>query len=197
MVADRRENALSQLMYLVKMEKTQNDLTFNVLGTSSTIYKVKMTIGKVPKCSCPDSVFRKVVCKHMYFVCIKVLLKDETFQLEYKDSIKETFDIVTLRLPHLGNLVLDPKLGKEFTILESQSKELTELKNDECCICLESLLDTPGELLVCIICCCGIHNTCWKKWKVANKHGTCVYCRSKIKEHSTSDIFDCLGNLKI
>lgn len=68
----RYERAITQRMFLIDREKKTNkdeygtypEEVFDMAGTTGNVYQV--TIGKVPKCTCPDA--RSNQCKHIIYV---------------------------------------------------------------------------------------------------------------------------------
>lgn len=76
---DRVVRALAQRLYLIDHEVSREagprgaaaECLFHVLGASGNVYKV--TVGRSPRCSCPDHAVRKNTCKHLLFVMLRVL----------------------------------------------------------------------------------------------------------------------------
>jgi len=210
----RKTNALSQNIYLVRLdviyplsisaivdgdtsptvddrEKKVSALCFHILGTSKVVYKVNFSQGQSPKCLCPDHKIRKVICKHIYFVCGKIINLNVDQFMKLTD-ITELSSIVKNRLPHLAtdHVVADKSYTKKYNDfvdnkIPPEDDADFNIRNDDCCVCLfiigkEKAFRT--DVMVCPECHNGIHNNCWKKWCSVNKkeHQTCVYCRNPI-----------------
>jgi hypothetical protein len=203
----RKKNGLVQKMFLVKMEYNKNELFFHILGTSSHVYKIKYnTFQSIPKCSCPDSTFRKVVCKHVHFLSNKVLgeYKDIRFTI---DSLHEFYTQTLEKLPHLNGLY-SKDIEKEYNKVIKASQDVLgkkipsekEPRNTECCICLENLQSTFSEntpIIVCKTCENGLHKVCWDTWSKFTRNNTCTFCRTINEKEKLASFTDCVGNLKL
>ena len=193
-MSSRRERGLTQSIYLVKLDIFKKSLVFHVLGTSQRVYKVTCSKETAPKCSCPDHCTRKSICKHIYFVCERVMNITPTDWMLIPD-ISPVADKVLQRLPHLHVTASDAIIKKYEQHLQQEGKKKKgeqnvtpvtpsiTVRNSECCICLE---DIPSDMqstniMVCFTCNNGIHSICWNKWKQVNKGDRCVYCRSKVE----------------
>ena len=209
MSANRILNA-EQPIYLVHMEvlhdnkRKVNKLNFHVLGTKKKIYKVSFPAYKIPKCSCADCVFRKTICKHIHFICKKIMQISAT-EWENVENLEDITKKVEERLPHLAREVLAEKnitdAFKEYCGIKTDKhllndeekvnkKDETEdeefkIRNLECCVCLTDFTDEEktiirSQIMVCPTCINGIHVECWSTWKQINKTRKCVYCRTDI-----------------
>lgn len=207
----RKQNGLTQRIYLVKMELTKGpaqELVFHVLGTSSTVYKIKYsTKVPFPKCSCPDSTFRKQTCKHIHFLSNKVLFNyyNKKFTI---DELKALYQDTLKRLPHLDH-IYDKDIEQQYNqVLDESAGILHEIDkprnaDEDCCICMEPFTKNEVEnhvkfIVSCKVCKNGIHKECWTRWN-KHSHGKCPYCRAKnsAKKHNEGSHTDCVGNLRI
>lgn len=187
-MSSRKERGLTQRIYLVKLDIEDKCLTFHVLGTSRHVYKVVCAESLAPKCSCPDHRMRKGTCKHIFFVCEKVLqiAPDEWSKTNQIDKIVEN---VVNRLPNLQVFADDyytKKYHEHITgeKIVSVSEEPTDffIRNDECSVCLcEIQTKASKDVMVCSTCKNGIHSLCWDKWSQVNGNNKCVYCRTIVE----------------
>ena len=69
----RKRKAYNEPIYLLGLEQITNDFTrvFKVIGSTKHTYTV--TINEHPSCTCPDHCIRKITCKHMYFVMLRIM----------------------------------------------------------------------------------------------------------------------------
>ena len=69
----RKEKAFSEGIYLIESipPEYETDLiyTYLVMGSTGNAYKVKIT--NETSCSCPDYIFNRNRCKHIYFILIR------------------------------------------------------------------------------------------------------------------------------
>jgi hypothetical protein len=190
---DRRRRGLTQRIYLVKLDTFNTKLVFHVLGASRHVYQISCAKNRVPKCSCPDSTVKRNTCKHIFFVCEKVM-GIPPYEWMHVQNITEMTNQVLWSLPHLGVMVdesrsrrydeiLQKRTGKENSSKSNESSNSAQLviRNEECCVCLSPIEATSKEITVCETCMNGIHDICWEKWSQVNQNGNCVYCRTIIK----------------
>jgi hypothetical protein len=194
-MSTRRERGLTQNIFLVKLDVEANSLIFHVLGTSRHVYKVTCAKARELKCSCPDHSIRKRTCKHMYFVCEKVL-QIPPFDWPIIDDVAKIGKSVVSRLPNLHVFAddSDTKWYNEIISGEKQSSgkpeekqvdtNKTSIRNDECCVCLCDIDSEASreDIMVCSTCNNGIHAVCWNKWSQVNGNNRCVYCRTKVEK---------------
>ena len=192
-MSSRRERGLTENIYLVKLDISETFLVFHALGTSHHVYKVTCPKGKVPHCTCPDHKIRKRTCKHMYFVCEKVI-QVNPIDWEIIEDLNEIANKVVNRLPNL-HVIADDYYTKMYNaylrsgktegedIADDENDDDVQIRNDECCVCLDDIdKKAPKDVMVCSTCKNGIHSMCWKKWSQVNGKNKCVYCRTKIEE---------------
>ncbi len=205
----RKRNALTQSIFLVRLETDATKLTFHILGTSKRVYKVVFEKDREPKCGCPDQCVRKVMCKHIHFVCEKILKIKPEFWHTIED-IASVVAAVNSRLPHLGHshVIADEADQEKYNqkLEESRQKYKRDMKdkkaeefvskflqvpeekfyvrNEECCICLCNIEpeSTSKDVMVCKMCLNGVHQQCWSRWGTVNGSSKCVYCRTLIIE---------------
>ena len=202
-IDERKKSGLTQKMFLVKMEyiDKSDELLFHVLGNSSHVYKIKYnTKFYYPKCSCPDSTFRKVTCKHIHFLSNKVLGKYYNTKFT-PESLFEFYNKTKQKLPHLSFYSKDIE-NQYNQVLDESNDILDKPRNKDCCICIEDftdleLKDIKQFIIICKVCLNGIHKICYDKWKKFSKNATCTSCRAKKQQLENEKFTDCVGNLKI
>ena len=192
---DRDYKAQHDPIYLVRLECNDANTVFHVLGTRKIVYKITFSSGNKPKCTCPDFKIRKNVCKHVRFVLMRVLMMTiDQWGENNENDIKEISDTVVSRLPHLAvvaskyytdayNELLDgtKKLEKKESSEDDAEHEIL-VRNEECCVCLCDIdSQKKSDVMLCEVCCNGIHTICWNKWTEINGSNQCVYCRTVIK----------------
>jgi len=198
-MSERKFRGLTQNLYLVKLDITNRQLVFHVLGTSHIVYKITCVKNQSPKCTCPDYKIRKNICKHIYFVCDKVM-QVPTFSWEAIEDVEEVGTDVLNRLPNL-HVTDEYYTSKYDQILKRNSKQTAgkdendnpqekdegfQIRNEDCCVCLGEIENKSSkEVMVCTTCHNGIHSICWKKWNQVNSDNRCVYCRTKVEKSST------------
>lgn len=181
-MSTRRERGLTENIYLVKLDKNEDSLTFHVLGTSNHVYTVLLKRDTAPKCSCPDHKIRKRNCKHIYFVCERIVDTEPHSWIRAND-ISAVQKGVLQRLPHL-HLNASEGLIKRYEkiikggVKKNDKKDPVEepLRNTECCVCLDEI--ERKNAVVCSECNNGVHGKCWERWKHVHKGTACVYCRT-------------------
>lgn len=72
----RKERAFSQRIYLTEIlwpNRNVNRATFGIMGTTNSVYLVKIDPDEGICCSCPDCNISRNFCKHCLFVVLRVL----------------------------------------------------------------------------------------------------------------------------
>lgn len=187
----RKRKALTQAIYLVRLEYAPEHLTFHIVGSQKRVYQVTFGGAGRPDCTCPDSVQRKACCKHIHFVACKILSVDPSTWTDpksgYHDLLKDYNNILE-KLPHLHveapeelNKRYEHFLAKENTVaapeVATTGAVTNNVRNSDCCICICSFDEISGELFACRRCRNAVHMQCWQQWESINKSGCCLYCR--------------------
>lgn len=164
----RMKRGKTQKIYLVNRNVDDSSAIFNVMGTTGNIYEVKL-LGS-PVCTCPDFEKRKQRCKHIFFMLTKIFLiknpyKNTFSQKEIDEYIKSYKDNISkFSIKH------DAKVGVDVG---------AKCIDDDCCICLDPILN--GEPYVYCKLTCGrcIHSDCYNM--VVKKSSKCPYCQNNFK----------------
>lgn len=173
----RYNRAFTHRLFLISTNLYDSNITFDVMGTTGNIYKIKI-IKKNVTCNCPDFMHNKNTCKHIYYILCKV------FKKSYKDVIEKKYS-----KNNLENILETLSIGKNYAnikLLEKYSK-LKNIKKkeiiqkeitDNCPICFDKL-DNIFEITYCKYGCGNnFHIECINKWLLKNNN--CVYCREEI-----------------
>ena len=196
----RVERAFQQRIYLVKVEwpsKDFLDCSFSILGTTKNTYYV--TYEKCAfKCTCPDHLRRKCLCKHILFVLLRMLKFGRDFVNANQSSIlndNQENDVLEPVLQKLRDFLLESydRQHFDFRLLEpndvaapdviSEEVKQKPYEFDECAICFEDFAKdgvVPDEDIVFCRYSCGksLHADCFSKWADQKEDVTCVYCRA-------------------
>lgn len=163
---NRKERGITQKLFLINTNKKSNtQCLFNIMGLTGNIYLVD--ICNNPTCTCPDFKKRKLTCKHIYFVLLRVL----------KLSNINTFTDQEL-INILSNINIDNTICVDKQIMDKYNKLPTKKDDEESCpICLEDI--NNGEDIEFCKSVCGkcVHKLCFDLWCTKNPP-KCVYCRA-------------------
>ncbi|KAJ6094768.1 hypothetical protein N7467_002281 [Penicillium canescens] len=172
---ERATRAKKEKMFVVnhKLDQVGNVpvVSFDIVGTTGNLYKT--SIGKVPRCDCPDSRFRKgsSQCKHIIYVLVNVLKAPEELQ----------FQMSFLPAELSGILAASPLHQIELASPEDVDNVRKPVE-DACPICFMDF-DPSEEVTWCKTGCGNnVHKLCFDKWISTNKASgaavRCVYCRT-------------------
>ena len=115
------------------------------------IFVYKKNNRFVSKCNCPDFVYRKIICKHIYWIGYKYLDNFNHNSISFNDFIGDIWV--------KGDLI---KYGK----------------NDDCPICLENINYNEQKTLCCYNRCkICIHANCWQEYYRVTENTNCIMCR--------------------
>ncbi|KAJ6063893.1 hypothetical protein N7499_012573 [Penicillium canescens] len=172
---ERATRAKKEKMFVVnhKLDQVGNVpvVSFDILGTTGNLYKT--SIGKVPRCDCPDSRFRKgsSQCKHIIYVLVNVLKAPEELQFQMSFLPSELSGIFAASPLHQIELASPVDVDNVRKPIE-----------DACPICFMDF-DPSEEVTWCKTGCGNnVHKLCFDKWISTNKASgaavRCVYCRT-------------------
>jgi hypothetical protein len=156
----RQQKGLTQRMFLSHIHvHDRNNVECHILSSSAKTYKVIMydyrTNFKI-SCSCPDFVYKRTVCKHMYWLGTKKI--GTALPNEWSPEMIDTFVSKTYF----------PYLTTSFG------------RNEECPICLEQLDYENDDTICCVTGCSNaVHATCWNKYYYYSMTNKCVVCRTR------------------
>lgn len=176
-MSNRKERGLNERIYLLSASNHNNKWELTVKGSSNKVYKILLSKEKI-NCKCMDFTIRKKICKHLYFIFVKVL--NSTFAINDNDieSIKNKFNEISDKL---------------YSILSNHVGTCEKIeydKSDSCCICFEDFGDE--DIIQCKMTCKNVfHMECINLWLSKNKN--CPLCRSTWNACSDNYLTDFKG----
>lgn len=154
----RIERALNEPIYVLDKFQSEAQVLLTVTsGTSSRTYNVIITPTTVT-CSCPDHYTRKVMCKHILAVMLKVF--KITPESLYECDTSMIFGIA-------GNQISTPVVSDDNTREDS-----------ECAVCYDTI-KLSQIIRGCPTCKHIFHYHCIRIWQ-SHGHKTCPLCRGKL-----------------
>ncbi len=179
----RKKRGLSQKIYLIEtiQPKTKLIREFVVMGSTGNVYTV--TIKNIPVCTCPDNTTRKKICKHIFFVLVKIM---NCFNPDLGNYTDTQLEIMFNSIPIITNLLcVDQNVKNKYNELkESNNKKITQKNtDDDCCpVCLEDL-NNGEDLTFCKVKCGkNIHTNCFNMVNSKKSVITCMFCQSNWNE---------------
>ena len=187
-VLDRMERALLHRLYLVgklREDAALLEREYAIMGSGGNIYKV--TIGRDPRCECPDYQKRNGdPCKHIFFVLGKVLgvARDDPCLWQkrlIKEEVEKIFEDASRR--ELDSAVLvDRPVVEAFSKIHAAEKNGgngASERSRTCAICIEDFDAEKKATVWCKSCKNELHGDCMNKWLRVRSAGdaTCPYCR--------------------
>lgn len=171
---ERANRAKTQKIFLANRNVNDTSASFKVLGSTGNLYDV--ALNGHPNCSCPDYTTRGTRCKHILFMLIKIFNVTDPYQKYFsQEEILELIDKYRTNLSQF-NINIDPNTLSNTNNIDYDVGEKN--LNDDCCVCLDPLLN--GESLVHCKKVCGrcIHVNCYNAIKKLSKN--CPYCMQKL-----------------
>lgn len=166
-MAARVIRAQTQRMYLMEYRAVKNGFAFKVEGSTSKHYCVQLKKNGC-KCSCPDFTQREEMCKHIFFILVRVA-KTPLAELTSSTGDFILTNEITVRIK---NAVCPTN-----TTDESE----TRITND-CGVCYEDFTEKDKDMVKCTTCSKALHDSCMSLWvKSCTARGltnTCPYCRA-------------------
>lgn len=187
-MATRRARGLTERIYLLEASvDCQTSWTLRILASSMNIYTIHLSPEFVG-CSCPDFQKRHSICKHLFFVVLRVLRNvPAEVRLETVEDIKLAFADVLhpILLETLHTRIGDNADSMNAT--NSTNNNNVYDVHETCCICFEEF--GSEETIVCSTSCQNrFHSKCMRMWNLRNQ--TCPLCRcpwNPVREFSTHD----------
>ncbi|KAJ5975631.1 RING finger domain protein [Penicillium waksmanii] len=149
-------------------------ISFDIIGSTGKLYKT--TIKEVSFCDCPDSRYRRSMCKHIIYVLVRALKAPA--ELQYQQAFLPS-ELRSMLENASHSLRIDAPTG---TAAEENNGTRKSIEGD-CPVCFMEM--TPDEKIVWCMATCGnnIHGECLKRWAAVSCDSglRCVYCRSPWK----------------
>ncbi|KAI9712634.1 MAG: hypothetical protein M1812_006814 [Candelaria pacifica] len=169
---EKLERALTQRMFVIGRTRGGSpeapEETIDLAGTTGNIYQI--TVGKEPRCTCPDNTRKGNQCKHIIYVLVNVLKAPDhlRYQLAFLSSeLREIFDQAPAPVAEAKTDEDHP--GKRKAI------------EGPCPVCFLDLEADTDEIVWCKAACGNnIHKHCFEQWAASQrgKEVKCVYCRT-------------------
>ncbi|RMZ75952.1 hypothetical protein DV737_g5035, partial [Chaetothyriales sp. CBS 132003] len=142
--------------------------SIDIVGTTGNIYKV--TIDKVPSCTCPDSQ-KGNECKHKVYALSTILRAP--YEYQYQRALLSTeLKVIFDNAPPIPTDVVDSDDDKAGT---------RKPVDGECPICYMDFDQEHNKLVWCKAACGNnMHKTCFDQWAASQRGNIvkCVYCRT-------------------
>ena len=186
----RITRALTQKMYMIDCTEKKNGFVCTVEGSTGKHYLVELKKVDGCCCDCPDFEKRGEMCKHIFFVLVRVAKTPVSEVATDADTFVLSDDLVT----RIKNAT-DPT----HAVTESFEARLT----NECGVCYEDFTEIDKDLRKCTTCLKALHDSCMELWiRSCATRGhpcTCPYCRGYMSTASkrTREEDDCLSKLAV
>jgi hypothetical protein len=175
--SDRIGRALDRRIYLMDASKHTNEqkrshYRFEIQGTTDVYEVLLRPMQRLLTCSCPDFEKRHRPCKHIYFICFRVLpfTVSALSRTSWEDLDREADKRIEKRQE-------EAKIGQSTELKKKGTRK--PFVGENCAVCYELMTqDDEPNLMTCWTGCGqSIHGDCWKQWLKRNK--TCVHCRKE------------------
>jgi len=167
-MSSRKEKAFIQNIYLLQMDKVKNKYVreFKVVGTTNNVYTV--TIDNDPRCTCPDCAYRGKICKHIYFIMLRIMQINGDVKNHYNNN--ELLEMFYYIPAYVSN---------DMALKQEKKKDIKQKFDDKCPICLDNITEKSKNLDYCKYGCGkSVHQTCLTIWQKSNKVSLkCFFCR--------------------
>lgn len=168
-IQQRINRAKTQKIYLINRNIEDKTAKFSVMGHSGNIYEI--ILSGSPTCSCPDFLQRKKRCKHIFFMLTKIFsINDPNKESFTQNEIEQYINNYKLNIKNF-NLKYDSKSNS----IDVGIKDL----DDNCCICLDIILNGDSYVYCKEYCGKCIHYDCYNM--VVKKTSKCPYCTKNFK----------------
>lgn len=187
-MANRLVNALVQkLYYIEEVVISNNKKEYKIMGSTGNVYTV--TISKKSECTCPDYKMRRIRCKHICFVLVRILKVNDKYLL-----------LKSFTPDNLVDIFSKASIDRSFVIPDESKKKYDELINkpvvdndnrkendDMCPICLDDIVDLNLAYYCKKSCGKNVHIECFDMW-AKNKGRVCVFCNTLWKDDKSTYI---------
>ena len=192
----RKERAFSQPIYLLKVlpSTIEYEKKFTVVGTTNNKYTV--TIGEDIKCTCPDFAQNSNICKHLYFIMLRVMKTNGSVRRKNK---KETLLKYFSNMPHfLNDNIVYNTIARQNYEKQFKKEKLEQKIDDVCPICLVDLDNKTkkSNLYYCKYSCGkSVHKSCFEIWVNSGENNNkCIFCRAPWDNYDMEELDNSVGN---
>ncbi len=164
-MSTRKQRAFTQPIYLLKMNPIIHEYqrTFKVIGSTGKLYTVD--IKKHLSCTCPDHQQNKTICKHIYFILLRVMKINCQIKHIYTDN----------ELIFMFNNI--PEHISQEIIIKKPTK-INQKFDDVCPICLDDINSNSDNIDYCKYGCGkSVHINCFQIWNNTSGINKCAFCR--------------------
>lgn len=185
----RISRALTQKMYLIQCGEMRpsRSILCDVEGSTGTTYVVELKkVGCC--CTCPDFAKRGEMCKHIFFVLVRVA-KTPISEVQQDPDNFVLSDDLTTRIKN----AIDPT----HAVTDAFEARLT----NECGVCYEDFTERDKDLRKCMTCSKALHDSCMELWTrscaTRGQTWTCPYCRGflSVCKRIREEDDDCLSKM--
>ena len=177
-MSSRIERSLNERIIMLQENIKPNLLSadYKISGSSNKCYNVhvgtpteqKSVVGAT--CSCPDYCFRKLTCKHIYFVLQNILTISVINTDLFTCSLVFLKDKLKKRNEKIGNV----NVSNVFEEKHSLRKPI-----GDCPICLEIMDEKNESIMFCEkVCGNNVHTICVERFAKISGKFNCPYCRT-------------------
>lgn len=172
MSTPRRNRGLRQSFYLLSLSRKDKEWTIHVQGLTNN-YVVKIN-PELMTCSCPDHLQRNNICKHIYFVILKV---GGCYQIILNHNISSSKKLNSEDFTKLDNNLVSKTLEHlEKTKKDSGRTRKRKRITHECLICFDEIEDVDQDRECLSQCHKHFHKKCLQRWFQTNQ--SCPHCRA-------------------
>lgn len=151
-ITDRIQRAVAERIYVV----SSANQVYRVMGSRGTVYRVNLNESSwvASRCSCPDFSRRHQLCKHIFYILLRVQ------HLSSDEVVKGCLSTKSIPLP-----------------------EIQEVSGQDCAICYD-VITPEEKVKWCEECNKPFHESCSKVWKThcikRRIPVTCPLCRYRL-----------------
>jgi hypothetical protein len=153
---------------------------YDITGSTGLLYHVRLTTSNQWQCTCPDWLRRRIECKHVFYVLLRVLRCDRSSLLS---PAILNFKTICAQVASTQFASTNIKQLLSLSLQEVKERRAT---STECCICIEPLGDDNSKLVHCETTCGNaLHRDCHVMMNRSQKKDICPYCREPMfaQEH--------------
>ncbi len=207
MSLDRKSRSLTQRLYLIEaIPPPGQDLVreYMIMGSTGNIYKV--SIKNQCKCTCPDQTKRQNLCKHIYFVLLRIMKVDaQTISSidQHGDNgyifLNSELESMFSQIPEVTQaLCVNSDYHNRYLAAKDQVDKFGKVpqrdtEGDSCPICLDDL-GYVGDLDYCKYSCGkSVHKQCLEMW--LRNSQKCMFCRENWEPQAHENHYLNLGTI--
>ena len=183
-IARARTQRLFFVDHIYDEAKKATKMTFKVMGTTGNLYDVTLFAKQKWKCRCPDFTQRLLPCKHIYFVCERVLGESKLNVEDIWGKALERWRRNSLAVADAAALAPEVYRERYLQLTGGVLPDVAlgvpqrECQGQDCAICMEPMSE-PSELVYCKrVCGNSVHTVCFQIWSKQHPQAPCPMCRA-------------------